>query len=315
MENSQSGNCGCIRSLRKRLFRAYQSTLIRLGGHGFGRFSWVRKLDVFVRMRLKRRTANILGHHMALDDLDTLNLSLEGIHEPLATEVLVALTSSGDVVLDVGANIGYFTLLFARQAGPTGRVFAYEPEPVNFKLLARNLELNCYKDRVVAYQKAASDEPGLAALAVVERNRGMNRLWKGPSGSTSIEVEKVVLDDNPLLFERPINLVKIDVEGWELHVLSGMKRLLKCNPQVAIFTEFTPSYLVEAGSIPVQLIELLAGQGRQLFILKDGSKKLCRVKSSHWQHWFECEYGGLSGAQINILSVSADSDTRRLPIE
>lgn len=295
-----------MRRVKKRLFAGYQKALSAFGGHGLGRFRFIKKLDRGLRRALKRRNAAVLGHQMFLDDFDSLNLSLEGVHEPFSTQVLATLTQGGDVVIDVGANIGYFTLLFARAVGPSGRVFAFEPEPVNFSLLARNVEVNGYQGRVIVFQQAASDTSGWAPLAVSELNRGLNRLWQGPAGSTTVQVEKIVPDDDSSLFERPVNLIKIDVEGWEDHVLRGMKRLLQRNPQASIFTEFMPGYLVEAGSDPGEFLHRLAAHGPQLFWLDDASQRLKRVSSLDWQSHPE-----LCG---NLLSLGSSSSISNLPV-
>lgn len=79
---------------------------------------------------------------MFLEATDCLGLLTHEIHEPLMTEIIKRETKEGDVVLDIGAHIGYYTLMFARLVGKEGKVFAFEPDPDNFTLLKKNIEIN-----------------------------------------------------------------------------------------------------------------------------------------------------------------------------
>ncbi len=140
----------------------------------------------------------------------------------------------GDVAVDVGANIGIFTLAMGRAVGLTGRVFAYEPNPEVAALLVDNLYLNENRRTITADVRiravAAGAEPGAASLLVRPKHRGMGTLGHtdgGPApGDSSVhEVEVVTLDDE-LSHLVEVRLVKIDVEGHELGVLRGMRHLL-----------------------------------------------------------------------------------------
>lgn len=85
---------------------------------------------------------DVQGHKMYLDEKDTLYISLDKIYEPCETIFFQNEVNKGHVVLDIGANIGYYTLLFAKKVGLDGHVFAFEPEPQNFALLSKNVEIN-----------------------------------------------------------------------------------------------------------------------------------------------------------------------------
>ncbi len=84
----------------------------------------------------------VLGHRMFLDRFDSLSLSVVGRHEQCITELVQQIIKPGDIVLDIGANIGYYTLIFARCVGPTGHVYAFEPDPGSFALLQKNVQIN-----------------------------------------------------------------------------------------------------------------------------------------------------------------------------
>ena len=100
---------------------------------------------------------------MFLDSVDSLRLSFNGVYEPCETEFVMNEIKKGDVVLDIGANIGYYTLIFARLVGEEGKVFAFEPDPENFALLKKNVEINGYHN-VVLVQKAISNKTGKIRL-------------------------------------------------------------------------------------------------------------------------------------------------------
>ena len=82
----------------------------------------------------------------------------------------------GNNVIDIGANIGYFTLLFAKLVGPNGKVFAFEPDPTNFSILKKNIEENNY-DNVILSQKAISDKTETTKLFLCKFSNGMQNVF------------------------------------------------------------------------------------------------------------------------------------------
>jgi FkbM family methyltransferase len=148
---------------------------------------------------------------------------------------LCEIVKPGQVVYDVGANIGYTSLLFSCLGGPQGRVFSFEPSPVNFSRLKRNLELN--QNRTVEpLNLAVSSEEGTAFLT--ERGSQSEIVPKGPGQREQLScVRTIRLDDfvfrdgNP-----PPDFIKVDVEGHAGPVLAGMPLLLgRAHP--ALFIE------------------------------------------------------------------------------
>ena len=146
-----------------------------------------------------------------------------GRYEPAIQTVLEATLRAGDVAFDVGANLGYFTLLMARSVGPGGRIVAFEPDPDMISALERNLTRNIHDaDRVIALAAAAG-----AATEKVRFARG----WRATRGAVvatggDLEVDMMTVDDAAERFGAP-RLLKIDVEGAELDVLSGGRTVLK----------------------------------------------------------------------------------------
>lgn len=184
--------------------------------------------------------------------------------ERLTTEMFKRVVKEGDVVVDIGANIGYFTLLSARLIGKKGRVYSFEPEPVNYNLLLKNINLNSY-DNVVPLNKAVSNVKGMVRLYLSDSDTGAHTLRHNPSGGKFVtthsgkfvEVESIILDE---FFEgkgHAINVIKLDVEGAEMAVLLGMDKILTQNQDLKIFAEFYPSAIREFGYSPEEFIRKL----------------------------------------------------------
>ncbi|MFC1992459.1 FkbM family methyltransferase [Chloroflexota bacterium] len=171
---------------------------------------------------------------------------ITGIWEELTTALFMRAIKEGDIVVDIGANIGYFTLLASRLVGDNGKVFAFEPEPVNFSLLVKNIEENGYKN-VISVQKCVAKTTGTVRLFVDEGCALTHSICKHGDSEHSIEIEAVSLDDFFLEKEHPINIVKIDIEGAEMEALLGMDKWIRQNKDLKIFTEFYPALMKEAG--------------------------------------------------------------------
>ena len=124
------------------------------------------------------------------------SLLIRRIYEPYETELFKKLIKSGMVVVDIGANIGYYTLLAAKLVGNNGRVYAFEPEPTNYRFLIKNIELNRYKN-IKLIQKAVSDKHGKARIFLDKHNLGMHSLAEANIQEKAgfMEVEMVTLDD------------------------------------------------------------------------------------------------------------------------
>ena len=176
---------------------------------------------------------DVLGHRMYLDAEDSLDLSWNQDYEPCETRFCLSQLRDGDVALDIGANIGYYTLLFARRVGPRGHVFAFEPEPSNFALLTKNVQLNGYTN-VTLVNKAVSDTNGRLRLFLSMGNNADHRVYDSQDGRHSVEVESVRLDDHFAGFSRAINFIKMDIQGAVLPAAQGMTSLLQKNPDVVL---------------------------------------------------------------------------------
>jgi FkbM family methyltransferase len=205
--------------------------------------------------RIEVRLARDL--RMVVDTSDVLGrtLAASGVWEPKPTAAFESLLSPGDVCVDVGANVGYFTLLASRLVGPEGHVYALEPEPQAYEALCSNLELNAVSN-VTALALAAGAEARLAPLFVPPAgNLGRVSLRRQPDLPASREELVSVRTVSSLVsgaeLER-LRLVKIDVEGYEVEVLRGLEELLEAGVRPAVLVEVhayadpdAPAYVVE----------------------------------------------------------------------
>ena len=181
---------------------------------------------------------------------------ISGSWEQLTTEMFKQVVKEGDVVVDLGANLGYYTLLAARLVGEKGKVYAFEPEPINYSLLLKNIELNGY-DNVVAVQKAVSNVAGKVRLFLDKKDTGAHTIYQPDDEREFTEVESVILDDFFKDKEHPINVIKMDVEGAEMAVFSGMDRIIRESENLKMFVEFYFPGMKRAGSAPQEFARRL----------------------------------------------------------
>lgn len=187
---------------------------------------------------------------------------------------LYSLSNPGDVVIDVGANIGETSLGLASRVGKRGRVIAFEPDPAMVAKCQRNFELNeC--ENLLLEPLALGDAPANHLLASVSaRNPGGNRILPAHSAEVShaVAVRAVRLDD--YLAEKGIDrvsLIKIDVEGFEHNVLRGAKSTIeKSKPR--LFVELSTANLREQGSSPSAIVSEIRSWGYRVVHAESGAE-------------------------------------------
>jgi FkbM family methyltransferase len=171
----------------------------------------------------------------------------------------------GMTVLDVGGNLGLYTLLLSRLVGPAGRVVSFEPDPDLFALLQRNISLNGCTN-VEAHNLALGRQHDRLVLRRMILNSGDNTLGAGGSGLFRREIETEVVALDEYLPSLQPDLVKIDVQGWELEVLRGMERTLAAIPAPALYLEFWPEGFRRAGCTAEDLVDWLHARGYHLHL-------------------------------------------------
>lgn len=184
------------------------------------------------------------------------------VYEPEVWRLLMEEVRPGDMIVDVGAFVGLYTMALAKRVGGGGRVTAFEPDPNNFSVLRRHLELNGMTSRVQLVQAAAGAEERKVPFSV-----GASQSSLGTGPGTRIEVDSVRLDS--LFRDRRVDLLKMDVEGFEEHVLRGASELLadqRRRPR-AIFIEVHPYAWKDAGTTSESLLGILKAHGYRAFHL------------------------------------------------
>ena len=188
-------------------------------------------------------------------------------HEPNLTKLLLSRFSNpGEKnFIDVGANIGYFSCLMSKLAGPGGKVLAIEPEPQNLKLLQQNIKFNNLKN-VMVHGCALGAAEGSAMLGLYKAsNRGRHSLLHEDAKSR-IKVPVKTLDEvvkSSGLNGSSWSLVKIDVEGYEGFVIEGAKEIL---PRIeTLVMEFSLALLKKAGVDPALTLRALTGQFSRIY--------------------------------------------------
>lgn len=232
------------------------------------------------RLAIRRTVSRLWPHHpgdatvvdlpwglslpVARTEVIGQRLARRGVFDLPLTEAIHRLVDPGDLVVDVGANIGYVSGLAAVRAGPAGSVYAIEPHPAIRAELESNVE-RWQRQRTMAPIRvrpdAVSDRRGTSSLADpdLETNRGSAALASGAGEGTGHRVSTLPLDE--LFEDREIGLLKVDVEGHELEVFRGARQLLSQRRiRDVIFEESRPGY-------PTPVTRLLTEHGYSLFRL------------------------------------------------
>lgn len=214
----------------------------------------------------------INGYHinLLLDDLISRTIYIEGAFDPASTEALSKLIHPGTVVFDVGANMGYYTLLFAQLVGQSGHVYAFEPVPATAGRLNDNLKSNyILKDRVTVFAIALSDKDSIVEINVASNiNTGASHVVTLSKADDQGRIQARVIDVIPATCRRcdsiwkdigkpEICLIKIDVEGHEFFTLKGMEEILTNNKTLTVMIEVRSSYLKAAGASKEVLFDFM----------------------------------------------------------
>lgn len=210
-------------------------------------------------------TARLNGVELLFPTCFFPTLALRGF-DRLTTARLRQHLKPGAVVVDVGAHVGYYTLLSWPQVAPTGAVHAVEPAPANLAVLRANLQ-RWPQARVTVHPCAAGAANGVGELLITPFG-DTNSFFAHPLAA-AVERRQVPIVPLDQLVPPPVDLVKIDVEGAELEVLAGMKGLLAASPGAALVVEWNPACLRAAGHPPEELPATLVELGFAVTVLDE----------------------------------------------
>lgn len=188
-----------------------------------------RSRRIFLGVKRSQKDPDGIPINIDVDNYFQHNI-VYGYYEPDVRSVINEILSTGDIFVDIGANIGYLTAVAASRVGAAGRVFAFEPNPEVFHLLTDNVKLNTH-DNVQLVNMAASDTVGFAtlycgvesALSTLQENTGLLQV-KTTAQVATVRVDDFLRSQNIEL--SVVKLIKIDTEGHEFKVLQGLKETL-----------------------------------------------------------------------------------------
>jgi FkbM family methyltransferase len=286
--------------LRHPFLNFLKKTASAVSGHGLGQIKPIRAVYDWLFHLLKPKSVMVQGHRMWLDNQDTLELATHEVYEPFETALFKKEIKPGQTVLDIGANIGYYTLMAAKLVGPKGKVYAFEPDPDNFALLKKNVESNGYTNATLI-NKAVSNKTKTAKLFLNKTNRGDHRLYDSKDGRPFIPIRTVKMDDFFKKTDKKINFIKMDIQGSEAGALEGLKILIRKNSQLKLITEFWPYGINQAGHSPLSYLRTLKKIGFKIFEVSEKEKTLrpaqvekilkqCTVQNRNYTNLF-CKKG------------------------
>lgn len=269
---------------RKFWFRMLGFVVKHLSGKGLERFPFVSRTYRFLTRHLIGEdiiSVEVHGQKMYVNAAFGLTLLSTGTYESerLMTNLFTKLVTEGMIAVDIGAHVGYYTLLAARAVGDEGKVFCFEPEPSNYILLLKNIEENnC--NNVVPVQKAVTNTTGSIKLFMAKDPSGHSIRSDNPH-QKAIVVDSTTLDDFFTGRKHPIHVIKIDVEGAEMAVLQGMRNVIAKNRQLNIFTEFNPRALTRAGFLPTEYFQMLVNCGFEIYVINEQKQSLEPAEVNH----------------------------------
>jgi FkbM family methyltransferase len=274
-----------VSSLTWGAFQKMKNLLARIG---MKRIPGADSVYVFLKRNLRPPGTVLIeshGNKMYADAKDEGVLPLlqsGGIYEEYETELFKGLLEPGKVVVDIGANIGHYTLIAARIVGDSGHVYAFEPDPHNYDLLVKNVGLNGFNN-VTAVNMALSNEKGSLTLFLDKYNLGAHSLSADNvlMSAGAVEVETATLDS--FLAEEAgrekVDILKVDTQGAEGLILEGAQKLLD-EDDLIMLMELWPFGLRNAGYDPATLIINLDKLGFSFMVIDKSSEEAKAMTSA-----------------------------------
>ena len=232
-----------------------------------------RVLRRFSRGGSLRARAGDLVFEGPVESWRVLSQIAAGGLEAYELELFRAALEPGMTVVDVGANIGYYTVHAAHAVGSTGRVHAFEPDPRTAESLRANIVRNRLAN-VTVHECAVSAGSGSRELILsgTASHSGLSRTMDETSIVGSTTVQAVALDD--VLDGASVDVMKMDVEGEEPFALQGMERTLAASRRLRLFVEFSPAALEAAGSSAQEFLAMLRSLFDKVEIIDEAERRL-----------------------------------------
>jgi FkbM family methyltransferase len=246
--------------------------------------------------------------HQVPDEFVSGDLARSGVWEPFESKVFGRLCQPGSRVLDLGANIGWYSLLAARQIGPGGRVIAFEPDERNANLLRVNMALGDREACIDIHQAAVGDLEGQLSLYRSDTNLGDHRLFQDSEARDSSQVAVTTLDAFFGELGEPLpDVVKSDTQGSEARIFRGAVGLLTQGWRPIWILEFWPFGLTRSGDDPVTFWRELDSLGYLTFEVAEHNPVLILLTEERLQQRLLDDLSPNSWGFINLLCIPRGS--------
>ena len=230
-------------------------------------------------MSLKlNRVTTVEGISLCLDKCDSLALSYNRVYEPEETLLIKNTIKSGMRVIDIGANIGYYTTIFSKLT-QDGFVHSFEPDNQNFKILQKNCQLNKCRN-VKLHNRAAGNCDSLQKLYLSDTNHGDHRSYPVGDNRDFIEIKMVTID-NFLKSESNFDFIKMDIQGFEMNALEGIKNTL-LNSKPMLLMEIWPEALIKNNTHPSSIIAFLRKANYNIYDVENLEECISLESTGRW---------------------------------
>ncbi|CAH0992670.1 hypothetical protein SIN8267_02803 [Sinobacterium norvegicum] len=237
-------------------------------------------------------------HQQHTDTQVSRRIMAEGVWEPYETALIVERLKQGDTFVDVGANIGYYSVIASQLVGPQGRVFSFEPEPDNFALLQANAAL-CTEPNITPVNAALAAQPGQGFLYLNTENRGDHQIYDDGGGRQKTAIELVHGDSffQDVSAETTIDILKVDTQGAEIAVLTGLDQTVRNSlDKITLIIEFWPRGLRNSGGNADDLLDWMVSLNLPLYNIDHIHHQLVPITEAELRSW------------INLLNDYPDDD-------
>ncbi|MCW3078125.1 MAG: hypothetical protein JWO32_2734 [Bacteroidetes bacterium] len=193
----------------------------------------------------------------------------------------------GDIVLDIGANIGFYAKILSELTGPNGKVHCFEPDITNFT----HLQNYCrHLKNVILNNKAAGPKTERLKIYTSKELNVDHRTYKPEVYENEFEIDAISMDDY-MGYNTKVNFIKIDIQGFEMQAIQGIKGILEKNRDVKLISEFWPYGLKKAGSSVTEYFNFLVNNGFNCYLMEKNSlEQLNLQKVTSLEHLTEEHY-------------------------
>lgn len=225
-------------------------------------------------------TKNAYGQKMILPSFDislTPHILMDGYWEKWITNVFIDHIKTGMTVLDVGSNVGYYSLLAASIVGKKGKVIAFEANKYLCDIIYSNFSINGYLDFSQIKNVAVYSESTKLPFTILDKHLGSSSLWMTEDMANMhcdhahvVEVQAEPID-NIIPAGNRVDFIKIDAEGAKMHILTGSQRVINENREICILMEYHPNNIAMSGTSIDDIINKIFSYGFSIYKIMNDS--------------------------------------------